>query len=197
MPAFLRSLARTAAPGLLFFLAACRPSPVALVNGQAISRAELDAQVSVFQSMRPGVADDEALRRQVLDQMIKRALLEQAARREGLAQDPAIRAEVAARRGQSRARLEQAIRDAQGQLQGVDAAVEQQVLVEAWSRRRRAGMTVTAKDLQDAYSLRARTQALPPFPAVRDQLMEQVILDRLVEQERPRADVQVLDKAPR
>jgi len=28
-------------------------------------------------------------------------------------------------------------------------------------------------------------------------LMEQVILDRLVEQERPRADVQVLDKAPR
>jgi hypothetical protein len=182
---------------LLFFLAACRPSPVATVNGAAITRAELDAQVHVFQGMHPGVPDGPELRRQVLDQMIKLSLLEQAARRSGLAQDPALLASVQAQEAQARERLQTALRDAHERLAGLDAAVLQQALVQAWSRRQRAGITITAQDLHEAYDLRARSQPLPPFNALRDQLMEQLILDRLVERERPHADVQVSSGALR
>jgi hypothetical protein len=50
---------------------------------------------------------------------------------------------------------------------------------------------VTAKDLQEAYELRAQREALPPLKAIRDQLLEQVLLDRLVEEARQGAQVQV------
>jgi ABC-type phosphate transport system auxiliary subunit len=197
MPALLRSLARTAAPGLLFFLAACRPSPVATVNGAAITRAELDAQVHVFQGMHPAVADGPELRRQVLDQLIKQALLAQAARRAGLDRDPGLQARVDAERAAARERLQRALRDAREQLAGLDASVERQALVQAWSQSQRGGLTITAQDLRAAYEQRARSQPLPPFGAVRDQLMEQLILDRLVERERPKADVSVAEGALR
>ena len=121
--------------------------------------------------------------------------MEQAARRAGLAQDPTLQAGVKEQRDLARQRLQRALRDAKERLAGLDASVEQQALVQAWSRSQRAGLTITAQDLREAYALRARKQPLPPFNAVRDQLLEQLILDRLVERERPHADVQVLSGA--
>ena len=189
MPAFLRSLARNAAPGLLFFLAACQPSPVATVNGQALTAAELEAQVSVLQGGRPAAPGDASLRGQALDQLIQWTLLEQAAQRAGLDRDPAVEAEVKAQTAQQRARLEQALHDVKAQLKVVDELARQRVLVQAWSERERGGLTITARDLRAAYDLRASRQPLPPFEAVRDQLLEQLILEKLVQRERPHADV--------
>lgn len=191
MPALLRSLARNAAPGLLFFLAACQPSPVATVNGRVVSAAELAAQVSVMQSGRPAGPGDASLRGQALDQLIQWTLLEQAAQRAGLDRDPDVEAAVKAQTVEQRARLEQALRDVRAQLKVVDESVRQRVLVEAWSRHERGGLTITAQDLRAAYDLRAQRQPLPPFAVVRDQLLEQLILEKLVQRERPHADVTI------
>ncbi len=81
MTAPIRSLARLAAPGIIFFLGACSSrTPVAEVNGTVITKAELAAQVRVFQSVRPGMPDDEGTRRMVLEQLVNQALLVQAAK---------------------------------------------------------------------------------------------------------------------
>ncbi|HXB98535.1 MAG TPA: SurA N-terminal domain-containing protein [bacterium] len=197
MPALLRSLARSAAPGLLFFLAACQRPPVATVNGRAISRAELDAQLRVFQSVRPAAQDDAATRKLVLDQLIRQELLVDAARRAGLDKDPALRAAVQQQRDALRQRLALEVAGLQAQLALLDESVEAKALVDAWSQAQRPGLTITAQDLRAAYALRARAGAAPPFQAVRDQLLDQLILDRLVERERAQAQIQVNDEALR
>ena len=192
MTAPIRSLARLAAPGIFIFLGACSSRiPVAEVNGVVITKAELAAQVRVFQSVRPGAVDDEATRRQVLDQLVKQALLVQAARRDGLDKDPGRQTEIERRRQALRQELEKGIADQQAQLLTLDEAVETKALIEALSQARRPGITVTAKDLQAAYDLRAQAGALPPLKAIRDQLLEQVLLDKLVEQARQGANVTV------
>jgi hypothetical protein len=162
---------------------------LATVNGEAITAAELKRQVRVFQSVRPGSPDDLATRQQVLDQVIKQRLLVQMARHAGLDQAPAIQETVKSRRSSLRADLEKSIADAQAQLQGLDEAVEARTLIEALSQQRRAGMTITAEDLQLAYKARVAKAPLPPFAQVRDQLLEQVILDRLVEEARQGAKI--------
>lgn len=193
MPAVLRSLARFAAPGFCFFWAAAcgQDRPVATVNGEAISRAELAAQVRVFQSVRPGSADDAATRTQVLDQLVKQRLLLQAARREGLHKDPARQAAIAERRRSLRQELERSIADLQSQLDSLDSAVETRLLIDAYTQLKRPGLTVTAKDLRAAYELRTAREPLPPLESIRDQLLEQVIVDRLVEQARAGAAIKI------
>jgi hypothetical protein len=195
MPAFLRSLARRAAPGLLFFLAACQRPPVATVNGKAISRAELDAQLRVFQSVRPAASDDAATRRLVLDQLIRQELLVDAARRAGLDKDPGLQAAVQKQRADLRQRLGLEIAGLQAQLDLLDQSVEDKALVDAWSQSQRKAMTITLQDLRGAYAQRAKAGPLPSFNAVRDQLLDQMILDRLAERERAQAQVQVNDGA--
>ena len=197
MPALLRSLARSAAPGLLFFLAACQRPPVAVVNGLAISRAELAAQVRVLQSVRPEAADDLATRRLVLEQLIRQQLLVSAARRTGLDQDPALKAAVQQQSAAARQRLGRQIDGLQAQLALLDQSVEAKVLVDAWSQAQRKGMTITEQDLRTAYAKRAAAGPLPPFQAVRDQLLDQMILDRLEERERAQARIQVDEGALR
>jgi hypothetical protein len=191
MPALLRSLARSAAPGLLFFLAACQRPPVAVVNGRAIARAELDAQLRVFQSVRPAAQDDAATRGLVLDQLIRQELLVDAARRAGLDKDPALQAGVQQQRTELRQRLGQEIAGLQAQLALLDRSVEAKALVDAWSQSQRKDLTITVQDLRAAYAQRAKAGPLPPFQSVRDQLLDQLILDRLVERERAQAQIQV------
>lgn len=193
MPASLGSLARFAAPGFCIFWAlACGPSnQAASVNGQAITRAELERQVRVFMSVRPGAVDGEAVRRQVLDQLIKQQLLVQAARKAGLDRDPGRREQIAGRRESLRRELNRSIADLQAQLAALDQAVETQVLIDAYSQARRPGLTVTARDLQSAYDVRSQHEQLPPLASIRDQLLEQVILDRLVEEARRGADIRI------
>ncbi|HXC64883.1 MAG TPA: SurA N-terminal domain-containing protein [bacterium] len=191
MPALLRSLARSAAPGLLFFLAACQRPPVAVVNGQAISRTELAAQVRVLQSVRPEAADDAATRRLVLEQLIRQDLLVSAARRAGLDQDPALKAAIAQQSAAARQRLGRQLAGLQAQLDFLEQSVEAKVLVDAWSQSQRKAITITAQDLLAAYAKRSAAGPLPPFQAVRDQLLDQMILDRLEERERAQARIQV------
>jgi len=195
MPASFRSLARRAAPGLLFFLAACQRPPVAVVNGRAISRAELNAELRVLQGVRPAAADDLATRRAVLDQLIRQELLADAARRAGLDKEPAFRSALEQRRGQVRQGLQRQISGLQAQLALADRSVETQALVDAWSQSQRPSLTVTVQDLQDAYKRRSRAGAMPPFQAVRDQLLDELILDRLVERERSTARIELNDGA--
>jgi hypothetical protein len=195
MPALLRSLARSAAPGLLFFLAACQPPPVATVNGQAITRAELEDQLRVFQGVRPEATDDPATRRMVLEQLIRQRLLVSAARRAGLDQEPDLKAAVQRQRDALRQRLGQQISSLQAQLAELDESVEAKVLVDAWSQSQRRGLTITVQDLRAAYAQRSKGGALPPFETVRDQLLNEMVLDRLVERERAQAQIQVNDGA--
>lgn len=194
MTAPLRSLARYAAPGFFVLgtlIAGCSRAPVAEVNGVAISRAELDRQVRVFLSVRPGAVDDDGTRRQVLDQLIKQSLLVQAARKDRLDQDPERQRLIAEKRKSLREELTKSIADQQAQLGTLDDAVETKVLIDAYSQTRRPGITVTAQDLKNAYDLRAQAGALPPLSSIRDQLLEQVLLDKLVEEVRHNADVKV------
>jgi hypothetical protein len=197
------SLARRAAAGAFLFSLAClvstacgpKNSTVATVNGESISSAELAAQVNVFKSIRPGVvADDATVQAQVLDQMIKQRLLVQMARAAGLDKDPANQALIVQRRKDLRSELEKNIADAQAQLQSLDAAVEARTLIEALSQARRVSMTVTAKDLEAAYKVRAQQAPLPPMAQVHDQLLEQVVLDRLVDQARQSAKIDITGK---
>jgi hypothetical protein len=187
------AVARAAAGVFILSLAllACgRFSPdVATVNGDGISAAELKRQVRVFQSVRPGAPDDADTRGQVLDQLIKQRLLVQMARQQGLDKDPKIQQAIAERRQGLRAELQKSIADAQVQLAGLDNAVESRTLIEALSQAQRVGMTVTQAQLQAAYKARAAQATLPPFGQVRDQILEQVILDRLVEKARQGAKI--------
>lgn len=193
MTARLRSLARFAAPGFCFFwaLSCSQSASVATVNGHAISRAELERQVRVYLSVRTGQSDGPETRRQVLDQLIKQRLLVQAAREAGLDKDPGRQQQVQARQRDLRQELERSIADLQAQLQSLDEAVETKALIDAYSQARRGGITITAKDLQAAYDLRKGREALPPLMSIRDQLLEQVILDRLVEQAQKKASVTI------
>jgi hypothetical protein len=195
MLARLASPARRAAAGAFLFslawAAACgrQGEAVATVNGDRITLAELKRQVRVFQSVRPGSADDLGTRQQVLDQLIKQRLLVQMARQAGLDKVPANLEALKQRRASLRADLEKSIADAQAQLQGLDEAVEARTLIEALSQQKRTAMTISAQDLQAAYKARAAQAPLPPFSQVRDQLLEQVILDRLVEEARRGAKI--------
>jgi LAS superfamily LD-carboxypeptidase LdcB len=189
------SPARRAAAGAFLFAlawgAACsrQTDVVAIVNGEAITAAELKRQVRVYQSVRPGSPDDLGTRKQVLDQVIKQRLLVQMARQAGLDKVPANQDAVRTRRVSLRADLERSIADAQAQLQGLDEAVEARTLIEALSQQKRTAMIITPKDLRSAYAARAAQSSLPPFVQVRDQLLEQLILDRLVEEARQGAKI--------
>jgi hypothetical protein len=184
-------LARLAAPGFFILaLAACKADPaVATVNGHAITMSELSRQVRVFQSVRPEAPDNESTRRQVLDQLVKQRLLVQMAREQGLDKDPARIQSIDARRAELRRELETGIANSQAQLKGLDEAVESKLLIEALSAAKEGGLSITAKDLKDAYQVRAALGALPPLEQVKDQLRKQVVLDRLVEEARAKAQV--------
>lgn len=197
MTARLRSLARLAAPGFCFFWAmACgQGATVATVNGQAIDKAELQRQLRVYLSVRQGQQDDANTRSQVLDQLIKQRLLVQAARAEGLDKDPGREQQLQDKRKALRAELNKSIADLQAQLEVLDDALETKALIDAYSAEHRRALTITAKDLQDAYALRAAREPLPPLASIRDQMLEQVVLDRLVEQVRAKASIHVDAKA--
>lgn len=168
---------------------------VASVNGQAIDKAELERQLRVYLSVRQGQVDDANTRRQVLDQLIKQRLLVQAARAEGLDKDPGRETQLAEKRKALRAELNKSIADLQAQLAVLDDALETKALIDAYSEKHRGALTITAKDLQAAYELRAQREPLPPLASIREQMLEQVVLDRLVEQVRAKASISVDAKA--
>lgn len=84
--------ARLALAGAAFIsLHACSSEPtgqvVAIVNGEEITQQELNAEIGELPS--PPVGDKQAVRRQVLQQIIDRRLMAQVAKEDGLDRDPA------------------------------------------------------------------------------------------------------------
>ncbi|MGQ3100387.1 MAG: EpsD family peptidyl-prolyl cis-trans isomerase [Sphingopyxis solisilvae] len=83
--------ARLAMAGAAFIsLGACSSEPtgqvVAVVNGEEITQQELNAEIAELPS--PPVGDKQAIRRQVLQQIIERRLMAQIAKEDGLDRDP-------------------------------------------------------------------------------------------------------------
>ena len=83
--------ARLALVGAAFIaLHACSSEPtgqvVAVVNGEEITQQELNAEISELPA--PPVGDKEAIRRQILQQIIDRRLMAQVAKEDGLDRDP-------------------------------------------------------------------------------------------------------------
>ena len=129
---------------LLLLLSGCSGgAAVATVDGEAITRAELDRQVRVFLTVRPQMRDDEATRRQVLDQLVKQRLLVGQARKEGLDRAPGQAEAILKKRAQLRQELEQTISQAQAQLESLDQAVETRALIDAFSQARRKDLVVS------------------------------------------------------
>ena len=83
--------ARLALAGAAFIaLQACSSEPtgqvVAVVNGEEITQQELNAEIAELPA--PPVGDKEAIRRQILQQIIDRRLMAQVAKEDGLDRDP-------------------------------------------------------------------------------------------------------------
>lgn len=83
--------ARLAFAGAAFIsLHACSSEPtgqvVAIVNGEEITQQELNAEISELPT--PPVGDKQAIRRQVLQQIVDRRLMAQVAKEDGLDRDP-------------------------------------------------------------------------------------------------------------
>ncbi|MXP44609.1 EpsD family peptidyl-prolyl cis-trans isomerase [Allopontixanthobacter sediminis] len=78
------------ASAVLISLTACSSEPtgqvVAVVNGEEITQQELNAEISELPA--PPVGDKEAIRRQVLQQIVDRRLISQVAKEDGLDKDP-------------------------------------------------------------------------------------------------------------
>lgn len=78
------------ASAVLISLSACSGEPtgqvVAVVNGEEITQQELNAEISELPA--PPVGDKEAIRRQVLQQIVDRRLIAQVAKEDGLDKDP-------------------------------------------------------------------------------------------------------------
>ena len=76
----------------LFALQACNGEPkgqvVAIVNGEEITQAELNAEIAELPAAIGG--DKEAIRRQVLQQIVDRRLMAQVAKEDGFDRDPAF-----------------------------------------------------------------------------------------------------------
>lgn len=74
----------------LIALSACSSEPtgqvVAVVNGEEITQQELNAEIAELPA--PPVGDKEAIRRQILQQIIDRRLMAQVAKEDGLDRDP-------------------------------------------------------------------------------------------------------------
>jgi len=73
-------------------LHACNGEPtgqvVAVVNGEEITQAELNAEIAELPAAAASVGDKDAIRRQVLQQIIDRRLMAQVATEEGFDRDP-------------------------------------------------------------------------------------------------------------
>ena len=83
--------ARLALAGAAFIaLHACSSEPtgqvVAVVNGEEITQQELNAEIAELPA--PPIGDKEAIRRQILQQIIDRRLMAQVAKEDGLDRDP-------------------------------------------------------------------------------------------------------------
>jgi hypothetical protein len=190
-PIFLRTrrsaLAALVAAAALPGLGGCRgDAVVAKINDEPIGLKEFDRQLRILKSLRPDTVVNEATRREVLEQMVKQQLLADEAKKAGLDQDPGIQASIQQQREAVRAELNETIENAKAQLDQLDRAVEQKVLIERLLALRSASVSVSEAEIKKAYASRsAQVGAPPPLKQIHEQLRQQLLLEKLVEAAKP------------
>ncbi len=178
----------------LLSLGACSDPSVAEIGGRSISVSDFKRQLRIYQSIRPEQVVNDELRRQVLEQVIRQELLADEARSLGLDKDPRFKETVAKRVAQLRLELKTAIENAQTQTEGLERAVETKALIDALVQARQGAITITAKELRETFAkqkLANGAQETRSFEQVRDSLMQQMILEKLVAEAGKRVPVAV------
>ena len=171
-----------------------------LINGQAIRLKDYERQLVIYKSMRPEASLDEGTRRELLEQMAKQALLTQEAQKAGLDADPAVKAAISQERDAVRKELLGTLANAQAQLEQLDSAVEQKVLIDRLLQARQGGLKASEAELKAAYQAhldlaKASHQALAPYAQLRSQLIQQVQAEKLVAQIQAGAQVKFYPEA--
>ena len=163
-------------------------SIVARINSGSISLKEYERQLLILKSIRPETKLDEGTKRQLLEQMAKQELLTQEAKKAGLDLDPNVKAAMQSQHESVRKELETSILHARAQLDQLERAVEQKVLIERLLEARKGSIKVTDKELRRAYQ---SSHSQTPFKQVEGQLRQQLLLEKLVEQVRPGAKIEL------
>jgi len=167
---------------------------VARINDDSISLKDFDRQLRILKSLRPETQADDLTKRQVLEQMVKQQLLCMEAKKMGLDKDPAVRDEIQKQRDAVKQELQDNIKNAQAQLEQLDRAVEEKVLIQRLLDARKAGIQVSESDIAKAYAQRksqSGAEPLPPLMQIRDQLLQQVQLEKLVDQAKPENKIEL------
>ena len=172
----------------------CGRNDVARINDETISLKEFERQLRILKSLRPETQDNQETRRQVLEQMVKQELLTVEAKASGLAEDSAVQEAIQKQKIAVMEELQANIKNAQAQLDQLDRAVEQKVLIDRLLEARRGSVSVSEAEITAAYEARKKQLAPVPAPAlkqIRDQLLQQVILEKLVEQAKPKHRIEL------
>jgi hypothetical protein len=167
---------------------------VAIVDDDSITVREFERQLRILKSLRPDTKADDLTRRQVLEQMVKQQLLSDEAKKAGLDKDPAVLEAMKTQRQAVQEELLANIRNAKAQLEQLDRAVEQKVLIEALLNARKGAIIVTEAEIRKAYGDRVRQAGLnqvPPMIQIRDQLLQQVQLEKMVDEAKPHYSIQL------
>jgi hypothetical protein len=165
------------------FTGGCGEPKVAKVGDETISLREFERQLRILKSLRPDTRADDMTRRQVLEQMVKQRLLTLEAKRLGLDKDMAVADSIRSQRQSVKDELLANIKNAQAQLDQLEVAVEQKVLIEKLLESKKASLPVTDLEVKKAYEAR-RAQARgaeKPLAQIRAQLVQQVQLEKLVD----------------
>lgn len=160
----------------------CGEKPVARINNDVISFGEFERQLRILKSLRPDTTADELTKRQVLEQMVKQELLSLEAKKIGLDKDPAVKAAMERQRRLVRDELVSSIKNAQAQLDQLDRAVEQKILIESLLEAKKNAVPVSDEEIKMAYEERRRQTpgSKATLTELRDQLRQQVQLEKLV-----------------
>jgi hypothetical protein len=181
--------------GIAALLGGCgHDATVARINDETISVKDYERQLRILKSLRPDTKADEVTRRQVLEQMVKQQLLCDVAKQAGLDKDPSVLDAIKQQHQAVQDELLTNIKNAQAQLDQLDRAVEQKVLIEALLQSRKSSIAVSEAELKKAYDerkMQAGPTGIPPMMQLRDQLLQQVQLEKLVEEAKPHFSIEL------
>lgn len=196
MPRF--SLPRPASAAVFVSLVAllqwgCGEKAVARINSEVIRFDEFERQLRILKSLRPETTVDELTKRQVLEQMVKQELLSLEAKKAGLHKDPSVLAAMEKQRRLVKDELVTSIKNAQAQLDQLDRAVEQKILIESFLEFKKNQVEVSEDEIKNAYDERRRQApgSTGALKDLKDQLRQQVQLEKLVESAKGRHHIEL------
>ena len=168
------------------------PAVLASVDGEVITQADFESQLRVLKSVRSGQIVDQALREQLLDQLIRQKLLVLEAKKRGLDKNPSLLQAIQEQRQRLKLELEQQMENAKAQMAQLDQAVETKALIDALVAEKKAVSQPSADEIKKYYeSQQAKGQSLPPLNSVKGQIVQQIVLDGLVREVRDRYEIKI------